>query len=120
MRFVQLTIKPDSVLAFERFYNFRSAPALLEVEGCLFAHLIQSDKSAADFISFTVSIWDGKDYADFYERSGKFEELFSILRPMLSSLYQWKMTLEPRDRARTHSSDDVSVEGYNALAGVEI
>lgn len=56
MRFVQLTIKPDSVLAFERFYNFRSAPALLEVEGCLFAHLIQSDKSAADFISCTVSI----------------------------------------------------------------
>ena len=54
MRFVQLTIKPDSVLAFERFYNFRSAPALLEVEGCLFAHLIQSDKSAADFISCTV------------------------------------------------------------------
>ncbi len=197
MRFVQLKIKPDSVLAFERFYNFRSAPALLEVEGCLFAHLIQSDKSAADFISCTVrrspeaaqkyesgvyydelvaeldpfvrirsfkvdprhseefrrvyneittpqilqvqgcraafliengdengsvsvTIWDGKDYADFYERSGKFEELFSILRPMLSSLYQWKMALEPRDRARTHSSDDVSVEGYHTLAGVEI
>ena len=197
MRFVQLKIKPDSVLAFERFYNFRSAPALLEVEGCLFAHLIQSDKSAADFISCTVrrspeaaqkyesgvyydelvaeldpfvrirsfkvdprhseefrrvyneittpqiqqvqgfraafliengdengrvyvTIWDVKDYADFYERSGKFEELFSILRPMLSSLYQWKMALEPRDRARTHSSDDVSVEGYHTLAGVEI
>jgi len=248
MRFVQLKIKPETAQAFERFYNFRSAPALLEVDGCLFAHLIRSDKSESDFISFTVwetqdaadryeaggyyevlvseiepftedttewkirlnddmtldyapvkekpevqgmpvvagslspdpskkigedpyvrilslkvdparqeefrrvyddvttpqilevdgcraafliasngggdsvsvTIWDSKEHADAYEHSGRFEELFSILRPMLSSLYQWKMSLDPRKQARTHSSDDVSVAGYHTVAGVAV
>jgi quinol monooxygenase YgiN len=248
MRFVQLNIKPESAAAFERFYNFRSAPALLDVEGCLFAHLIQSDKSASEFISFTVwasqeaaeryeagglyeelvaeldpftedssewkirlnddmtldyapvkqaptvkgmpvvagtmpadpnkkigrdpyvrilsfkvdpenceefrrlyndvttpqilqvegcraafligtgdgsgsvsvTIWDSKEDADRYERSGKFDELFSILRPLLSSLFQWKMSLDPKYKRQTHSSDDVSVAGYHTVAGVEV
>ena len=250
MRFVQLKIKTGSEMAFERFYNFRSVKALLEVDGCLFAHLIQSDKSQSDFISFSVwtspeaaevyeesgyydelvgeldpftedstewkirlnddmtldyapvkekpavqgmpvvagtkednatqkigdhpyvrilslkvdpakreefrrlydevttpeilkvpgcraafligsdsdengdavsvTIWENKDYADVYERSGRFDELFSILRPLLSSLYQWKMTLDPRHQARTHSSDDVSVVGYHTVAGVKV
>ena len=250
MRFVQLKIKTGSEMAFERFYNFRSVKALLEVDGCLFAHLIQSDKSQSDFISFSVwtspeaaeayeesgyydelvgeldpftedstewkirlnddmtldyapvkekpavqgmpvvagtkednatqkigdhpyvrilslkvdpanreefrrlydevttpeilkvpgcraafligsdsdengdavsvTIWENKDFADVYERSGRFDELFSILRPLLSSLYQWKMTLDPRHQARTHSSDDVSVVGYHTVVGVEV
>ncbi len=248
MRFVQIMIKPDAATSFERFYNFRTAPALRDVEGCLFAHLIQSDKAESDFISFTVwesneaakefesggyyeellaevdpftedstewkirlnedmtldytpvkekptvkgmpvvagnmavdptkkigedpyvrilsfkvdpknctefrrlydevttpqilkvegcraafligsadgegtvsvTIWDSKNYADRYEKSGKFEELFSILRPLLSSLFQWKMTLDPRHRSRTHSSDDISVVGYHTVAGVEV
>ena len=249
MRFVQLKIKPDSSQAFERFYHYRSLKALLAVDGCLFAHLIQSDKSESDFISFSVwtshdaaeeyeasgyyeelvteldpftedstewkirlnedmtldyapvkekptvqgmpivagtkdddatkkigddpyvrilslkvdpahfaefqqlydevttpqilqvegcraafligtdtgdgeavsvTIWDNKNYADTYEQSGRFNELFSILRPHLSSLYQWKMTLDSRHQARTHSSDDVSIVGYHTVAGVEV
>ncbi len=248
MRFVQIKIKPDSAHSFERFYNFRTAPALRQVDGCLFAHLIQSDKAESDFISFTVwtshetaeefesggfydellaeldpfleettewkirlnddmtldytpvkedptvkgmdvvagttaedplekigedpyvrilsfkvdpenagefqrlydevttpqilnvegcraafligsgisgesvsvTIWDCKAYADAYEESGKFEELFSILRPLLSSLYQWKMSLDPRKQARTHSSDDVSIKGYHTVQGIAV
>lgn len=248
MRFVQINIKPDSAQSFERFYNFRTAPALREVEGCLFAHLIQNDKAESDFISFTVwesneaaekfetggyyeellgevdpfmedstewkirlnedmtldytpvkeqptvkgmpvvagtmaadptkkigedpyvrilsfkvdpknaaefrrlyddvttpqilevegcraafligtgdgsgtvsvTIWDSKEFADAYEKTGKFDELFGILRPLLSSLFQWKMTLDPRHQARTHSSDDISVDGYHTVHGVEV
>lgn len=248
MRFVQIKIKPDSAHSFERFYNFRTASALRQVEGCLFAHLIQSDKAESDFISLTVwasqdaaeefetggaydellaeldpfledttewkirlnddmtldyssvknvptvkgmdvvagtmaddpsekigedpyvrilsfkvdpknsgefrrlydevttpqilkvegcraafligtgissesvsvTIWRNKDYADAYEESGRFEELFSILRPLLSSLYQWKMSLDPSKQAQTHSSDDVSVQGYHTVQGVAV
>ena len=54
MRFVQLGIKPEAAAAFERFYAHRVAPALLNVDGCVFARLIKSTEQEAEFISFTL------------------------------------------------------------------
>jgi len=117
VRILSFKVDPANCTEFKRLYNDVTTPEILKVPGCRAAFLIGTGDGTG---SVSVTIWDAKEYADAYERSGKFDELFSILRPFLSSLYQWKMTLDPRHQVRTHSSDDVSVVGYHTVAGVQV
>lgn len=243
MRFVQLSINPDAATAFERFYEHRVGPALLAVDGCIFARLIKATDSESSFSSFTlwesaeqafeyensgqyadlisenepfemdstewkiqltadnvleykpvkekpvvkampivagsseddaasqigdhtyvrvlnakinpghfdelsreydkltpellstpgcragyliamkdnsecisVTIWDSQELASEYESSGKFAKLLAKVTPHFSSFYQWKMTLDPSRRSRTHLSDDLSIQGYTMVS----
>jgi len=245
MRFVQLGINPEASAAFERFYKHRVGPALLEVEGCVFARLIRSTDQDSEFMSFTlwesqaqaqdyeesgryaallkenepfetisnewkiqltedntleykpvrhepdvkalpivagtaqedapskltgtpyirllnakvnkdrftelsetyanvitpelmkldgcqaayligmpekneglsVTIWENQEKAAAYEASGKFAELLKMVAPFLSSWYQWKMTLDPAKQDRIHSSEELSIKGYQVVSG---
>ena len=68
----------------------------------------------------SVTVWDTQDAARKYEASGKFAELLGRAAPYLSTMYQWKMTLDPSKRERTHLSDDVSVKGYEVITGKSV
>lgn len=91
MRFVQLKVNPDSVEAFERFYEFRIAPAVLGETGCIFARLIRSDSSPSEFLSFTI--WKTHADAESYETSGHFDELIKENEPFLEDTAEWKIQL---------------------------
>jgi len=91
MRFVKLKVKQESVEAFERFYEFRLAPYLLEEQGCIFARLIQSDASANEFLSFTL--WKSHADAEAYESSGHFDKILEENEPFLEDTTEWKIQL---------------------------
>jgi quinol monooxygenase YgiN len=98
----------------KKIYDDEIAPELLKVYGCQGAYLIGSPDSEE---GLSVTIWEDKDKGDAYESSGKFNELVALAQPYLSSVYQWKMSLDRTRRERTHSSDDLSVRGYHIVTG---
>jgi len=114
VRILSARVEPDSFDEFRSRYDSLIVPELLQIDGCRAAYLI-GRKEQGEGISVTV--WDSKRHADLYEKSGKFQQLFSIIQPLLSSLYQWKMSLDPSRQSNTSTSDDVSVEGYRIVTG---
>jgi quinol monooxygenase YgiN len=114
LRIVAGRVRMDQIDAFRAHYQDNLIPALLETNGCRYAYLA-AGRDEGEMMS--VTLWDSQSHASAYEESGRFEELMGTIRPMLSSLTQWKMTLDPGQQARTTTSDDVSVSGFRVLGG---
>jgi quinol monooxygenase YgiN len=98
MRFVQIPIRPEAVEAYTSFYDYRVAPTLRKVDGCLFARLIQDSSSESVLLSFTV--WSSPEAAHAYEQSGLFDKLVAENAPFIEDTTQWKVQL----------SDDMRLE----------
>ncbi len=114
IRILHSKVLPGKFNALSALYNDELVPALLQVDGCRAAFLIGMEEKHE---GLSITVWDSHEQAIAYERSGKFSELLSRAEPMLSSLYQWKMTLNPSTRERTRTSDEVTVKGYSVIAG---
>lgn len=117
VRILNAKVNPEQFDELSDLYNNELVPALLAVPGCRAAYLIGMRERSE---GLSVTIWDSQDSAKKYEASGKFAELLGRAAPYLSTMYQWKMTLDPSKRERTHMSDDVSVKGYEVIAGKSV
>lgn len=114
LRIVSARLKPGQFEAFKQHYTEVVIPALLEQKGCRYAYLT---RGVDEDEILSVTLWDGKAYADAYEQSGRFDQLIELAEPMLSSLFQWKMSLDPSQQATVATSDDLTVEGYHIVTG---
>lgn len=114
LRILHSKVLPGKFQELSTLYNNELVPALLKVDGCRAAFLIGMEEKHE---GLSITVWDSHEQAIAYESSGKFPELLSRAEPMLSSLYQWKMTLNPTTRERTRTSDEVTVKGYTVVAG---
>ena len=117
VRILNAKVNSEQFDELSNLYNNELVPALLEIPGCRAAYLIGMKERSE---GLSVTIWDSQESAKKYEASGKFAELLGRAAPYLSTMYQWKMTLDPSKRERTHVSDDVSVRGYEVIAGKSV
>ncbi|TDI73572.1 MAG: hypothetical protein E2O84_07050 [Bacteroidetes bacterium] len=117
IRILSAKLEPGNFAEFRRRYDEEVTPGLLAIDGCYAAYMVGSEESK-EFIS--VTIWESRAHAESFQESGEFQELFSIVKPLLSSLYQWSMSLDASKQGRTKTSDDVLVRGYHAVTGVEV
>ena len=92
LRIVSVSIQPGEIDEFKRIYTDEVIPVLRNLKGCRFAFLTESVEEANKVLCITV--WDNKDDADAYEKSGRFDELKGRLQHTFSGLYQWKMALD--------------------------
>ena len=67
--------------------------------------------------ALSVTFWSDEASAVRYEASGRFDELASLLRPYLSGLYQWRLSLAPAGEARDLKGTDLTVSGFHVVAG---
>jgi len=117
VRILNAKVNPDQFDELSKLYDEELVPALLAIPGCRAGYLIgMKEKSEG----LSITIWDSQDAAKDYETSGRFAELLSRAAPYLSAMYQWKMTLDPSKREHTHLSEDVSVRGYEVVAGKSV
>jgi len=65
----------------------------------------------------SLSIWDSKEDALNYEKSGAFDNLVNKLRPTFSQFYQWKMELDKNSAKKVSTSDDLKVTHYRVVTG---
>lgn len=91
MRLVQAKYKPDSLSKLRQVYDESIIPRLQTVPGCLCACLIKSEVIRNEGVSLTL--WDSKEHAEDYEKSGVFQELLGKAKPYLSDSSEWKIQL---------------------------
>jgi heme-degrading monooxygenase HmoA len=91
MRFVQVRVKPENMPDHHRMYEEEVLPRLQKVPGCVFATLIESEQHPGECISMTL--WESREQAERYEKSGLFNELLKSAAPLLADSSEWKMHL---------------------------
>lgn len=117
VRILHANVQPGKFAELSRVYDEEIVPRLLEQDGCRAAYLIGNEQSDD---GLSVTIWDSQEQARAYEESGMYATLLGKAAPLLSSLYQWKMTLSPNKRDRVRTSEDVTVRGFTVVAGKQV
>lgn len=115
VRIVSLTLQDGKEEEFKKIYSKEIIPALLTTKGCLYAYLTQNIENKNSYIS--VTIWDSKTNADYYESSGKFDELVKKVMHTFSDFYRWKLALEKDSTKSIKTSDDMQVTKYVMVTG---
>lgn len=117
VRILHANVQPGKFQALSKVYDEEIVPMLLEQDGCRGAYLIGNEGSDD---GLSVTIWDSQDQARAYEDSGMFAVLLDKAAPLLSSMYQWKMTLSPDQRDHIRTSEDVTVRGFTVVTGKQV
>lgn len=91
LRLLHLTINPDASALISKFYSDFVIPRLADISGCLHASLIRDVENPDEVISMTM--WDSKEHAEAYEKSGLFQELMGQANPLLADASEWKLQL---------------------------
>ena len=115
VRIVSHILQKDKMDEFRDIFLDKVIPALRRTEGCRYAYLIESMHQENEVIS--LSIWDSKEHAVNYEKSGLFKKLVNELRPTFSQFYQWKMALEKNASKKATTSDDLKITDYQVVTG---
>jgi quinol monooxygenase YgiN len=115
VRIVSAKIKEGKMDEFKKLYSEIIIPALKNTHGCKYAYLTESMQEKNSIISLTI--WNSKEEAEEYEKSGRFAELTDKVKHTLSELYQWKMALEKETGKRAKTSEDLEVSRYAVVSG---
>jgi quinol monooxygenase YgiN len=115
LRIVSVKIQKGKIAELRKMYSEEILPALYETKGCHYAYLIESLQEENEVIS--VTIWDSKQDADNYEKSGQFDQLTDKVKHTFSQFYQWKMELEKQIRGQIKTSEDLLVSHYDVVTG---
>ena len=115
IRIVSHILQKDKINEFRDIFVVQIIPALQETKGCRYSYLIESMHQENEVIS--LSIWDSKEDALAYEKSGAFEKLINKLRPTFSQFYQWKMELDKDPANKVSTTDDLKVTHYHVVTG---
>jgi heme-degrading monooxygenase HmoA len=88
---------------------------LRKVPGCKYAFLTQNLQQEDEF--FSITIWENKQAAENYEKSGLFKEYIGKVQHTFADLYQWKMKLEEQSGKKVVTSEDAALEQYSVVTG---
>lgn len=115
VRILSIRLKPGGMDEFRRIYEHEILPVLYETPGCRYAYLTEDIGEPEEALSLTI--WDRKEDADEYERSGRFDSLVKKMSHLLAGLYQWKMALGKETGRSATTSEDMTSEGYYVVTG---
>jgi quinol monooxygenase YgiN len=115
LRILSVSIQPGKIDAFRRIYTDEVIPVLRNLKGCRFAFLTESVEEENKVLCITI--WESKEDADAYEKSGRYDELIGKLQHTFSELYQWKMALDRESAGKVMTSEDLHVDSYSIVVG---
>lgn len=113
VRIVSPKIRPGKLEEFKKVYSTEVIPALGLVKGCRYAFLTEGGNDEL----LSVTIWNSREDATEYEKSGTFERLQAKLKPTFYELFQWKMGLARDEGKNVYTSEDMAVSHYQVIAG---
>ena len=117
VRLTSIKVEPEKLSEFKQIYESEILPELRGVSGCRYAFLVDSPEEKE---VMSVTIWDSKEHADAYEKSGMFQRLVEKVRHTFSQVYQWKMKLAEEVLTDTVTSEDVIVRPYQIVVGKQL
>ncbi len=96
LRLVQAKAKLEEAESLRAIYANTVIPTLQGIPGCLYACLMQSNARPEEFVSMTL--WESQEDAEAYVRTGLFEHLMKLIRPMLLETSEWRVGLSKEMR----------------------
>ena len=115
LRLLSVRIQSGKMDEFKKIYKNDIIPTLQTIKGCLYAYLTENIENKNEVISLTI--WDNKQNADDYERSGLFDKLNEKVKHTFAELYQWKMSLEKEYSGKIVTSEDPNIKYYSMVTG---
>jgi heme-degrading monooxygenase HmoA len=115
VRIVSGKIKTDKMEEFREIYNNEILKELKTVKGFRNAFSTQSTEDSNEV--FSITIWDSKEDADNYEKSGLYEQLVALVKHTFTEISQWKISLENDKSKKAVTSDDLTIDYYNVVTG---
>ncbi len=115
VRIISARVKSDKKEEAKEIYKNEIGPGLRRVKGCKYAFLTQNLQDENEF--FSITIWENKQAADNYEKSGLFDEYVGKVQHLFADVYQWKMKLEQKSGKKSVTSEDMSIDQYTVVAG---
>jgi quinol monooxygenase YgiN len=115
VRILSARVKPELKDELHRTYKEEIGPGLRKVPGCKYAFLTQNLQQEDEF--FSITIWENKQAAENYEKSGLFKEYIGKVQHTFADLYQWKMKLEEQSGKKVVTSEDAALEQYSVVTG---
>lgn len=115
LRVVDHRVEPSRFDELRTAWQKEVAPELLATPGCVAAYLVEGLRGRSQALS--VSFWTDEESAVRYEAGGRFDRLAERLRPFLSGLYQWRLSLAPEEVQRPAGYADLSVSGFDVVVG---
>ncbi len=91
MRVWQARVNPERLSEIRQVYEEKVIASLQNVNGCLFASLMQSESRPDECISMTL--WAEQTHAEAYGKSRLFQSLVDEFRPFLADSAEWKIQL---------------------------
>jgi heme-degrading monooxygenase HmoA len=113
IRFVRLKGKEEKVWDARKFYEDNVLPNLDEIDGCLFAGLLQGTIHGDDYISMTV--WTNVEAAETYERGGLFDRLLDESDEALQGVQELPADLAGAPDAVIFSGIEPEVETWDVV-----
>jgi len=118
LRIVSVNLREDKVKEFENLYESVVIPTLKKQKGCIMAFLTENEDKNNNIIS--VTIWNRKEDAEAYEKSGKFSELVKQVDHTFTEMTRWKMSLDGKEGKRAATSEEMLVSHYDILTGKKV
>lgn len=113
VRIFSVKLQEGKLEECRRLYREEVIPTLKTTAGCRYAYLIESLQEKNEVVS--VTIWDSKEDADAYERSGRFDELVDKVKHTFSQFFHWKMALEKSHPGKIKTTDDAQLAHYSTV-----
>jgi quinol monooxygenase YgiN len=114
VRMVSIRLKEGKIEAFREKYVKEIVPTLQSTKGCRYIYLLENIQEKNQVISITI--WDNKEMANAYERSGSFARLTAKVKDTISDFYQWKLALEKGGGSRVKTSEDIEIYSYGLVS----
>lgn len=116
MRFLRLSVKPNVEIQFQQFYKTIVINEIQKMDGCRLAVLIKNSNEEGQFISLTL--WDEKHQAEFYEKSKVFAILSDQSKHFLFGSNEWKVQLSEDLQLEYKSVSDKPVKKDYFVAAI--
>lgn len=115
LRIVDHRVEPSRFDELRETWEASVLPALLATPGCRSACLLEGLHGKSQALS--VTFWSDEASAVRYEASGRFDALVALVKPYLSGIYQWRLSLTEGGGGRDLRGSDLSVSGFHVVAG---
>lgn len=123
MRVWQARVNPERWSEIRQVYEEKVIASLQNVNGCLFASLMQNESHPDECMSMTL--WAEQTQADAYGKSGLFQSLVDEFRPFLADSAEWRIQLskdltvkyEPVPEESTVKSYSVAAQAKEPVGG---
>ena len=105
LRILSVNLRKDKKKEFEDLYNSVIISELKKQEGCILAFFTENQDDENNIIS--VTIWNRKEDAEAYEKTGKFSELIKKVDHTFTEMTRWKMSLDEKAGKRAAVSEEL-------------